>query len=759
MAFSDIYRRLTNLGSGTANQTKNTFGALSNFGNSFSQAAKDTFKSGGILGLGGKNQSLTSSPSGSASQVAQIYGPTQPKAPTPAQVAVSSTPPTNYPGTNQPIVAPTTPVNYPGTNQPIVAPPVQNTGSTVTASGGSTAGITAGDITPTQSGFTSTDPDVLAKIAAMQSQTSPQAPVVAPTAPISLDGGSAGATGTNDLQTQLNALQQQYLTSLAPGADELAKQQELASFQESARLGIMGLEGQGRGIPLALVQGQQEKLGGQASIQEQTLLQQLGNIEAARTGQGLVAQTGLGFTQQALTAQNQAQQGDKANLLSLITAGFQPITDASQAGGQQTFSMGGQLFTAPQDKPETTNNILEYQYALDNGLIPEGTGFIKFMQDQNGSTSGTGTEGALTENQKLSQAQDLVKNGSFKDINSAMAAINSGDYSGATSGGGEVSAIKTQALTSARDLLGKLLSGDGTSAVGMSRIFGLQNIPGTAPKDFEIQFNNLKSLLSLDNVALLKGQGAVSDSEREMLNKASAKLELSQSEDEFKSALQDIVNVLGGVDVSNLTPTAIPSKEKLLESFTGREMKDGSLVTASEAQQLYEYASNMAALGYTTDYITQALNESLGFKSDLNTSVNGSNFSSYASSLGNGKVTQDYDTPSIGTLAKSRATHGGLDIGGAGHEGDPVPVFTGGTVVSSGNEGGWGNTITVKDAQGNIWRYAHMGQLNVKAGDTIPSGYQVGTIGSTGESSGPHVHIEVKNSQGQLIDPKTLNIA
>lgn len=108
--------------------------------------------------------------------------------------------------------------------------------------------------------------------------------------------------------------------------------------------------------------------------------------------------------------------------------------------------------------------------------------------------------------------------------------------------------LKEQALTSARELLSKLTEGRGTSAVGRSRIFGLQKIPGTDPRDFEVQFNNLKSLLSLDNVKYLKGQGQVSDAERRLLSEASSKLDLSQSEEEFQEALLDIVAALSGLE-------------------------------------------------------------------------------------------------------------------------------------------------------------------------------------------------------------------
>lgn len=112
-----------------------------------------------------------------------------------------------------------------------------------------------------------------------------------------------------------------------------------------------------------------------------------------------------------------------------------------------------------------------------------------------------------------------------------------------------VSELKQNALKSVTDLITKFDSGAGTSAVGKSGFLnslGYGLIPGTKRSDFVTQFDNLKSLLSLDNVKLLKGQGQVSDAERRLLADASAKLELSQSEPEFRAALKDIQDALHG---------------------------------------------------------------------------------------------------------------------------------------------------------------------------------------------------------------------
>ncbi len=121
------------------------------------------------------------------------------------------------------------------------------------------------------------------------------------------------------------------------------------------------------------------------------------------------------------------------------------------------------------------------------------------------------------------------------------------------------SALGVQALSTATDLMDKFNRGAGTSAVGGSRALGgalFANVPGTDPANFANDFNTLKSQLSLDAVKYLKGQGAVSDAERALLASAVTKLNLSQSDSEFKTTLQGIIDTLqGGIVDSGSTDT------------------------------------------------------------------------------------------------------------------------------------------------------------------------------------------------------------
>jgi murein DD-endopeptidase MepM/ murein hydrolase activator NlpD len=96
--------------------------------------------------------------------------------------------------------------------------------------------------------------------------------------------------------------------------------------------------------------------------------------------------------------------------------------------------------------------------------------------------------------------------------------------------------------------------------------------------------------------------------------------------------------------------------------------------------------------------------------------------------------------------------HKGLDL--AAPEGMNVVPALSGTVVSAGYASGYGNTVVIQHAGGLQTRYGHLGTINVKAGDSITSQDVLGTVGSTGRSTGPHLHFEIIR-MGRPVDPLT----
>lgn len=100
--------------------------------------------------------------------------------------------------------------------------------------------------------------------------------------------------------------------------------------------------------------------------------------------------------------------------------------------------------------------------------------------------------------------------------------------------------------------------------------------------------------------------------------------------------------------------------------------------------------------------------------------------------------------------------HTGMDI--RGKVGDPVYASADGTVTLAKFYGGYGNTIIVKHSDKHETLYAHLRSIHVKEGDSVHKGDHIGAIGSTGRSTGPHLHYEILE-QGEPIDPHTyLNI-
>lgn len=94
--------------------------------------------------------------------------------------------------------------------------------------------------------------------------------------------------------------------------------------------------------------------------------------------------------------------------------------------------------------------------------------------------------------------------------------------------------------------------------------------------------------------------------------------------------------------------------------------------------------------------------------------------------------------------------HTGVDIGAA--DGANVVAADDGTVVHAGWMGGYGNCIMIDHGNGYTTLYAHLTSIYVSNGNTVSRGDSIGTVGSTGVSTGPHLHYEVREG-GSCVDP------
>jgi murein DD-endopeptidase MepM/ murein hydrolase activator NlpD len=97
------------------------------------------------------------------------------------------------------------------------------------------------------------------------------------------------------------------------------------------------------------------------------------------------------------------------------------------------------------------------------------------------------------------------------------------------------------------------------------------------------------------------------------------------------------------------------------------------------------------------------------------------------------------------------AMHTGLDFRAS--TGDPVRATANGKVVSSGWAGGYGRMVEIDHGNGLSTRYGHLSEIHVKIGDQIKIGQVIGAVGSTGRSTGPHLHYETR-IDGEAVDPQ-----
>jgi murein DD-endopeptidase MepM/ murein hydrolase activator NlpD len=103
-------------------------------------------------------------------------------------------------------------------------------------------------------------------------------------------------------------------------------------------------------------------------------------------------------------------------------------------------------------------------------------------------------------------------------------------------------------------------------------------------------------------------------------------------------------------------------------------------------------------------------------------------------------------------IRKRQKFHHGADY--RGKPGTPILAAGAGTVIFAGRRGGYGNAVFIDHGNGVVTRYAHMRRIETKVGETVAAGTRIGQLGSTGRTTGPHLHFEVR-LEGRSVDPNT----
>jgi murein DD-endopeptidase MepM/ murein hydrolase activator NlpD len=95
--------------------------------------------------------------------------------------------------------------------------------------------------------------------------------------------------------------------------------------------------------------------------------------------------------------------------------------------------------------------------------------------------------------------------------------------------------------------------------------------------------------------------------------------------------------------------------------------------------------------------------------------------------------------------------HTGIDFRGS--IGEPIHATASGAVASAGWSGGYGKMVEIDHGNGLSTRYGHLSEIDVSVGQQVKIGQVIGRLGSTGRSTGPHLHYETR-IDGDAVDPQ-----
>ena len=221
---------------------------------------------------------------------------------------------------------------------------------------------------------------------------------------------------------------------------------------------------------------------------------------------------------------------------------------------------------------------------------------------------------------------------------------------------------------------------------------------------------------------------------------------------------------IGEVESAGLTAPQYAQIKNATSGVTYEKGKTGAkkaavaAVVSKNVENASQFSAVMHALGYKKIDGLYTSGGTLPEDKAASTgiSVNRASFSN-PTKVSDAVITSGYGSRTAPTTNKGKGSkqHDGIDIGGSVN-GQAADSIGGGKVTEVGyDENGYGNYVVVDHGNGYTSLYGHLQKATVKQGDTISAGQQVGVIGSTGNSSGPHLHLRV-HKNGQSIDPRTV---
>ena len=234
-------------------------------------------------------------------------------------------------------------------------------------------------------------------------------------------------------------------------------------------------------------------------------------------------------------------------------------------------------------------------------------------------------------------------------------------------------------------------------------------------------------------------------------------------EDAYRQSVADLKSVKAEYEQAK---DEMENSKTELESLKAQQEKDIAEATAVIASLQGDISSNSSFLNQLTAQ-EKALNADIQQKvAELNRQQQQQqqpgNTGNTGSTVGTGNlVWPSYCTyitsrqgPRVHPVTGEYKNHGGTDIGAS--YGSAIYAADSGTVVRSadGWNGGWGNYVMINHGNGMQTLYAHMSSRAVSVGQTVSRGQTIGYVGSTGMSTGPHLHFEMYIN-GSRVDPQT----
>lgn len=294
--------------------------------------------------------------------------------------------------------------------------------------------------------------------------------------------------------------------------------------------------------------------------------------------------------------------------------------------------------------------------------------------------------------------------------------------------------------------------------------------------DLEIIFGAKDFSDLIDKMELVK---SLANSDKELISEIQTKLdELSTQKESLEADKKDLETQQSSLksDQDEFNKLISDNDEILKNLYASNSKAQNSLESAAlksdeiESKISEYYAAQKAAAEQAARAAQSSSSSSGGSSGSSSSSSSSGSSSSGSSSSGSSSVIVPsgsgfaWPTPGFVSLSsewfedREVYNHGGIDIAGAGIMGTPVVAAADGTVIatnsscthnwgksySCGCGGGYGNYVMISHAGGKMTVYGHLTSLTVSTGQSVSRGQIIGYVGSTGNSTGPHLHYECR---------------